>query len=55
MTAYGSEATLISFRDTRFAGTAIVSIVPEPSSAVAIAIMSAGVFIFTSLKTMANP
>ncbi|CAK9037484.1 TPR repeat-containing protein Synpcc7942_0270 [Durusdinium trenchii] len=32
VTPYGTEATLISFRDTRFAGTAIVSIVPEPQS-----------------------
>ncbi|WP_425399548.1 hypothetical protein [Aeoliella sp.] len=32
VTAYGKQATLISFRDTRFAGTAIVTIVPEPQS-----------------------
>lgn len=32
LTLYGKEATLISFRDTRFAGTAIVTIVPEPQS-----------------------
>jgi hypothetical protein len=34
LTPYGTSATLISFGDTRFAGTAIVTIIAEPSSAV---------------------
>lgn len=39
VTSYGNQATLISFRDTRFAGTATVTIVPEPSTIVLLVTM----------------